>query len=80
MKGRLEKDVIPFRNQQTSQRYIFNKIRATRVVPVNERGITKWNSNPYRYVLGGNGTTEDDGAAWLLPYWMDRYHGFILEK
>lgn len=55
----------------------FNKPQATRVIPVAERGITKWNSNPYYLDYRGNGTREDDGAAWLLPYWMGKYHGFI---
>lgn len=53
--------------------------QATKVIPVDERGISKWNSNPYKLVQKGNGTGEDDGAAWLLPYWMGRYHGFIIE-
>lgn len=53
--------------------------QATNVIPVDERGISKWNSNPYKLVQKGNGTGEDDGAAWLLPYWMGRYHGFIIE-
>ena len=24
-----------------------------------------------------DGAYEDDGASWLLPYWMGRYHGYI---
>ena len=27
----------------------------------------------------GEGRVEDDGASWLLAYWMGRYHGFISE-
>jgi hypothetical protein len=54
--------------------------QATKVIPVDERGISRWNSNPYKLVQKGNGKGEDDGTAWLLPYWMGRYHGFIIEK
>ncbi len=57
----------------------FGKPQATTAIPVEERGITKWNSNPYYFDYGGNGSSEDDGAAWLLPYWMGRYHQFIKE-
>jgi hypothetical protein len=58
----------------------FGKPQATKPIPVAERGITKWNSNTFLFDYPGNGTTEDDGAAWLLPYWMGRYHGLIVEK
>ena len=40
----------------------------------------KWNSNPYRPDAGGGGREEDDGTAYLLPYWMGRYHGFLKEE
>ncbi len=55
----------------------FGKQQATRPIPVDERGITKWNSNTFLFDYPGNGTGEDDGAAWLLPYWMGRYHKII---
>ncbi len=58
----------------------FMKAQATKPIPVDERGINKWNSNTYLFDYGGNGMSEDDGAAWLLPYWMARYHGFIVGK
>ena len=58
----------------------FGKAQATRSIPVDERGITKWNSNTYIFDYGGNGTGEDDGAAWLLPYWMAKYHKLIVEN
>lgn len=47
------------------------------VLPADERNVQKWNQNPYIPDSGGDGTHEDDGAAWLLPYWMARYHGFV---
>jgi hypothetical protein len=55
--------------------------RPQSVIPVliKERAVSKWNSNPYRLDDGGNGNSEDDGAYFLLPYWMGRYYKFILK-
>lgn len=50
------------------------------VVPADERAFQKWNGDPYEPDGGGDGRHEDDGAAYLLPYWMGRYHGFIAES
>ncbi len=53
--------------------------RQTRtLLPPDERRIMKWNSNPFRMDGGDGGRSEDDGAAFLLPYWMGRYHGFLV--
>ena len=51
----------------------------TRVLPADERCFKKWNADPYRPDEEGDGTVEDDGAAYLLPYWMARFHGLIWE-
>lgn len=56
----------------------FGYAQAVKPVPTPERGISKWNSNTYRYDSGSNGSGEDDGAFFLLPYWMGRYHGFFV--
>jgi hypothetical protein len=56
----------------------FGYRQATRPIPTPERGITKWNSNTYLYNSGSGGFSEDDGAFFLLPYWMGRYHGLLL--
>lgn len=45
--------------------------------PVYERGVMKWNGNPYELQHGGDGRLCDDGTFILLPYWMARYHRFI---
>ncbi len=58
----------------------FGKPALTRVVPADERVFQKWNGDPYTPDDGGDGRVEDDGAAFLLPYWMARYHGFITES
>jgi hypothetical protein len=38
----------------------------------------KWNGNPFRLDGGGGGRGEDDGAFFLLPYWLGRYHGYLI--
>jgi len=58
----------------------FGKRQLLYVLPADERIFDKWNSNPYLTVEKGNPNVEDDGSAYLLPYWMARYHGFIAEK
>ncbi len=50
------------------------------VLPYSENGMLKWNGNPYQLRRGGGGYAEDDGAAYLLPYWMARYHGLLKEE
>lgn len=39
----------------------------------NERRVMKWNGNPFQLDGGDYGRSEDDGAFFLLPYWMGRY-------
>ena len=71
----------------------FNQPILTRVLPADERSFKKWNGDPYKADETGvdrlevgdgrheivDGCHEDDGAAYLLPYWMGRFHGFITE-
>jgi hypothetical protein len=54
----------------------FNGGRRITLLPPDERPVMKWNSNPFDIDGGSDGRGEDDGAAFLLPYWMGRYHGF----
>jgi hypothetical protein len=49
------------------------------VLPYDELAMTKWNGNPFRLDDGADGKREDDGAYFLLPYWMGRYHRLIDE-
>ncbi len=56
----------------------FGKRQALTWIPPDERPIMKWNSNPFVVNGGDDGTSEDDGAFFLLPYWMGRYHGFLI--
>ena len=60
---------------QTEDR--FGKREALTLLPPDERPIMRWNANPFVVDGGNGGSREDDGAAFLLPYWMGRYHKFI---
>lgn len=51
-----------------------------KVLPIDERNVNHWNHDPWQLDYGGNGTDLTDGAAFLLPYYMGLYHGFIIEK
>ncbi|MFN4033587.1 MAG: two-component regulator propeller domain-containing protein [Fimbriimonadales bacterium] len=58
----------------------FGDWQSASIVPYSEREVMRWNGNPYR-LDGGDplGRGEDDGSAFLLPYWMGRYHRLIEE-
>ncbi|MEP7363646.1 MAG: hypothetical protein ABI972_10355 [Acidobacteriota bacterium] len=43
------------------------------LLPPDERPVMKWNGNPFRTDGGNGGRSEDDGAFFLLPYWLARY-------
>ena len=55
----------------------FAKRQAVTLLPADERPVMKWNGNPFIVDGGNGGRSEDDGAFFLLPYWMGRYYGFI---
>jgi len=55
----------------------FRRTQLTKVLAPDERPVSKWNGNPYYPDGGGSGNGEDDGAFFLLPYWMGRYHGWV---
>ncbi len=48
-----------------------------RVLPIDERHVNHWNHDPWQLDQGGNGQELASGAAFLLPYYMGRYHGFL---
>ena len=52
-------------------------VQTSRLPPPSERGVIRWDDNPWVAVQGDGGQTESDGVYWLLPYWMGRYYGFI---
>jgi len=53
--------------------------QSTTLLPPDERPVMKWNGNPFRVDGGNGGRTEDDGAFFLLPFWMGRYLGLLSE-
>ena len=57
----------------------FKRRQSLIVLPYDELPMSKWNGNPYNLDGGNGGRTEDDGAYFLLPYWMGRYHQLVGE-
>jgi len=55
----------------------WENLQTNRLLPPSERGVIRWDENPWRAVQGDGGNTESDGVWWLLPYWMGRYYGHI---
>jgi hypothetical protein len=55
----------------------FSRRQSALVLPADERPVMKWNGNPYMLDGGNGGRSEDDGAFFLLPYWMARYHNYF---
>lgn len=51
--------------------------QAKSLLPRDELPVAKWNANPFDVDGGSGGRAEDDGAAFLLPYWLGRFHGFL---
>jgi hypothetical protein len=55
-----------------------SRCQLAQVLPPGERRLMRWNGNPYQPDGGTpEGRTEEDGVAWLLAYWMGRYHRLI---
>ena len=53
------------------------QVELDRVLPASERRLARWNGNPWSADAGGEGRSEDDGAAWALAYWLGVYHGYV---
>jgi hypothetical protein len=49
------------------------------VLPIDERWVGYWNTDPWELDEGGGGRTDADGEAFLLPYYMGLYHKYIGE-
>jgi hypothetical protein len=56
---------------------VIEDLQVDRLLPPSERGICKWDSNPYQAVRGNGGYAESSSVHWLLPYWMGRYYGIM---
>ncbi len=55
----------------------FGERESRHALPPDERAMMKWNGNPFELDGGNGGLSEDDGAYFLLPYWLGRYHHFL---
>lgn len=58
----------------------FGRRQSKTWLPPDERPVMKWNGNPFQVNGGNGGRSEDDGAFFLLPYWMGRYHNLLTGK
>lgn len=48
----------------------------TKLLPPSERGIQKWNGDPYEF-SSGSGFGEVEPSIWLLPYAIMKYNELI---
>jgi hypothetical protein len=58
----------------------FGRKEAETLLPAYERPVMKWNGNPFIVDVARNGSSEDDGGFYLLPYWMGRSLNFWRER
>ncbi len=56
---------------------ILEDVETSRLLPPSERGVMRWDKNPWAAVQGDGGHTESSGVFWLLAYWQGRYYGLI---
>lgn len=54
-----------------------NRTSTDRVLPASERRVMRWNGSPWEAVSGGGAASEEEGTAFLLPYWMGVWAGYI---
>lgn len=56
-------------------------LQTNRMLPPSERGVMRWDKNPWETTSGDfgdpEGRLESSGVFWLLPYWMARYANII---
>ena len=55
----------------------FREKQSLRALSPNERGVMKWNANPFQLDYPSEGRSEDEGAFFLLPYWLGRFHRLL---
>ncbi len=56
---------------------ILEDMQTSRLLPPSERGVIRWDKNPWAAVQGDGGHSEWAPTFWLLPYWMARYMGLL---
>lgn len=47
------------------------------LLPYDEIPFYRWNTDPFEYRAGGSGFSLAEPTAYLLPYWLGRYHKLI---
>lgn len=47
------------------------------LLPYDEIAFYRWNTDPFELRTSDSGFSVTDPTAFLLPYWMGRYHGLI---
>jgi hypothetical protein len=75
-------DLVPLRRQQVPDLASDELPRRAgrvngKVLPVEERHFSHWNTDPWRLDYGGDGRELASGTVFLLPYYLGLYHGFI---
>lgn len=50
-----------------------------KVLPIDERFVQYWSTDPWELDSGGDGHTLATGMPFLLGYYMGLYHGYIVE-
>lgn len=56
---------------------IMEELQTSILVPPSERGIMRWDRNPWQAITGDGGYSERDGVAWMLAYWVGRYYELV---
>ena len=75
-------DVVPLRPEQARDLFSARdktrgRLADGRVIPVENRYFSQWNTDPWALDSGGAGNELASGSVFLLPYYMGLYHGFI---
>jgi hypothetical protein len=52
-------------------------LQTSRLLPASERGVMRWDRNPWAVKSGNEGHSESCPTFWLVSYWMGRYYGYI---
>jgi len=60
------------------RRPILEELQVDQLRPPSEYRTLRWDKNPW-YAVAGNPYEEKDPVYWLLPYWLGRYLGLIIE-
>ena len=71
------KDVVLLPKWVNERGGVRGHLRNGKVLPIDERHVQYWNHDPWQLNSEGDGRRLADGAAFLLPYYMGLYHGFI---